>query len=334
MSAKPQNYFVITIDTEPDDQWQAPDASGRLPPFTFANTRGLQPLMRFFQERETPVTWMTSWSVAKDGASAALLARAAENGDEIAGHLHDWETPPFVSIDATHRPFIYEYDADLRRAKHEALLAAHRSAFGAAPVSYRAGRWGVDGLELQHLRELGYRIDSSIAPGIDFRDRFGLRQSGPDFRHWLRGWPQKPYQLDGLWQLPVSIVPLGWLGSGRLGARIGRWCGARAAHDNRLPLAQQLARMKMHDLVWLRPLKHPRPLLERAAHALAKRGDRIVNIMFHSSEAWLDGSPLSRTPQQVAALYGDLHSMITILKAHGLQPMTLRAAVDACAAEA
>ncbi len=86
----------------------------------------------------------------------------------------------------------------------------------------------------------------------------------------------------------------------------------------------------MHDLVWLRPLKHPRAALVQAAHALARRGDRIVNIMFHSSEAFLGTSPLSRTPEQVSALYDDLHAIIQVLKGHGLRPMTLTSAVDAC----
>lgn len=154
-----------------------PDPDGRLPAFSFANTRGLDRLEDFLHDLGVPATWMTSYSVARDPASARLLRRAAEEGDEVAGHLHGWETPPYAAVDRFSRPFIYEYAAGERLAKHRSLLAAHEDAFGARPVSYRAGRWGLDALEVQHLAELGYRIDSSI-PRRETRTRRLIRLCG------------------------------------------------------------------------------------------------------------------------------------------------------------
>lgn len=333
MKTAVKNYFVITVDTEPDDQWAPPGVDGKLPPFAFANTRGLAPLAEFFHELNVPVTWMASYSVAKDGPSAELLRKAAAEGDEIAGHLHGWETPPYIGVDRTHRPFMYEYEPGLRLAKHHALLDAHLEAFGTKPYSYRAGRWGVDELEYQHLASLGYGIDSSIPPGIDFRDRGGLSQLGPDFRPHLSGLPLRPYRLGQLWQLPVSIIPLGLLGSGPMAAAVARTTGDRAPASSKLAHSNILAALEINRLVWLRPLRHPRRELLRAARALARRGDRIVNIMFHSSEAYPGTSPISRTPEQVETLYGDLQAIIGVLQEHGLIPMTLRDAVAACTAE-
>ncbi len=98
--------LVITVDTEPDDQWAPPRPDGTLPPFTFANTRGLAPLIDACRRLEAPVTWMTSHGVARDEESARVLGRARDEGDEIAGHLHGWETPPFIAVDRASRPFI------------------------------------------------------------------------------------------------------------------------------------------------------------------------------------------------------------------------------------
>ena len=284
--------LVFTVDTEPDDQWAPPLVDGTLPPFGFANTRGLGPLVDFFRKRELPVTWMTSWSVARDEESAGVLRDAAAHGDEIAGHLHGWETPPFLDCDARHRPFIAEYEADVRLAKHRQLLAAHAEAFGRQPVSYRAGRWGLDAQELAHLVELGYRIDSSVPPGIDFRDRFGMKIAGPDFSAFASEAP-RPWREEPLWEVPASIV--------RMGGR----------------------------LTWIRPLKHPRAELSQATHALLERGAPVVNVMFHSSEAFVGTSPLSRRAEDVERLYGDLAAIIEAARAHGAIGHTLRDAVEA-----
>lgn len=318
--------LVFTIDTEPDDQWAPPGPDGTLLPFTFANTRGLGALIQFFRSRRLPATWMVSYAVARDRESAALLREAAWEGDEIAGHLHGWETPPFAHFDRGSRPFIAEYEEPLRLAKHRALVAAHEDAFSARPVSYRAGRWGVDEIELEHIAKLGYEIDSSVTPGIDFRDRAGLAARGPDFRAELRAAPG-PRRIGQLWQVPASIVPIGPLagatGLARMAARRdGRSAPARA-------LCRALAVTGLQEVIWIRPLKHPRAKLAQATRALLGRGAPVVNVMFHSSEAFAGTSPLSRRQEDVERLYGDLDAIIEAGRAHGALGRTLREAVAA-----
>jgi hypothetical protein len=316
--------IVFTVDTEPDDQWAPPLAGGTLPPFTFANTRGLGALRDFFRERHAPVTWMTSYSIARDAESARLLRGCARDGDEIAGHLHGWETPPYTGFDGVTRPFIGEYDAAVRLAKHQSLLAAHEEAFDARPVSYRAGRWGVDALELQHLAELGYTIDSSIPPGIDFRDRYGLHDPGPDFRSHLAGAP-RPYRVGSLWEVPASIAPIGILGRATAMARFAARRDDRAGANR--ALSRVLAATGAQELIWVRPLKHPRVKLVRATHALLRRGAPVINVMFHSSEAFPGTSPLSRRQEDVERLYGDLDAILRAAREHGAVARTLREAV-------
>jgi hypothetical protein len=316
--------LVFTIDTEPDDQWALPRGDGSLPPFTFANTRGLGPLIEFFRRRGLPATWMVSYSVARDRESVARLREAARGGDEIAGHLHGWETPPFAPFDPTSRPFIAEYDEPLRLAKHRALMAAHEEAFGTRPLSYRAGRWGVDEIELAHIASLGYTIDSSIPPGIDFRDRGGLAALGPDFRGEMSATP-RPRRLGPLWEVPASIVPLGPLAGATGLARMAARRDARSARAR--VLCRALAATRLQEVIWIRPLKHPRQRLVQATRALLRRGAPVVNVMFHSSEAFAGTSPLSRRPEDVERLYGDLDAIIEAGRAHGALGRTLREAV-------
>lgn len=325
--------LVFTVDTEPDDQWARALPDGSLPPFTFANTRGLGRLVDFFRRHDAPVTWMTSYSVARDPESARLLRAARANGDEIAGHLHGWETPPFTDFDRVSRPFIGEYDPAARLSKHRSLLAAHEDAFDARPVSYRAGRWGVDEIELQHLSELGYLIDSSIPPGIDFRDRAGLRQLGPDFRSYLKRDGLNPHRAGALWEVPASIVPLGLLNDGAAALALARVAGRRNEGSGAArALSGALAGLRLQRLVWIRPLKHPRAQLVEATHALLRRGVPLVNVMFHSSEAFPGTSPLSRHAEDVERLYADLEAIIAAARSHGAVARTLRGAVEAFAA--
>ncbi len=325
----PAPSLVITVDTEPDDQW-APPVGGRLPPFAFENTRNLGRLVAHARGLGVPVTWLTSYSVARDPQSAAVLRRAATGGDEIGGHLHGWETPPLVDIDRGARPFIYEYPVATRLDKHESVVAAHEDAFGARPRCYRAGRWAVDGQELEHLAALGYRIDSSVPPGIDFRDRWGLVAPGPDFRNHLAAGPSQPYRTGSLWEVPVSITPAGLLGTGAIGARVARLSGARRPADRASRWAYRaLDATGFHRLVWVRPLRHPRPLLVAATRSLLGRGARLLNVMFHSSEAWVGTSPISRTEADVERLLGDLTAIVTAARDAGAVPRTLSGAVAA-----
>jgi hypothetical protein len=169
------------------------------------------------------MTWMTSSSVARDRESAGPLRQAAREGDEIAGHLHGWEAPPFADIDRTSRPSLDEHDPAPRPAKHRSLLEALHDAIVPAPASDRSGRWGTDAPEIERLGRLGYRIDSGLAPGIDFRDRGGFRQLGPDVRRHLTAPPLGPHRVGSMWCGRCRSIPVDLGGNGpRIRSNRGR----------------------------------------------------------------------------------------------------------------
>jgi len=126
----------------------------------------------------------------------------------------------------------------------------------------------------------------------------------------------------------VSITPAGLLGAGPVGAHVARLAGGRGA-DQRASrfLYRTLDGCGLHRLVWVRPLKHPRPVLVAAARALARRGARVVNVMFHSSEAFAGTSPVSRTEEDVTRLHDDLTAIVGAVRQAGVVPRTLRDAV-------
>ena len=324
-----QASLVVTIDTEPDNQWSMPVPGGPARELTFANTRGLSRLVDFLDTLGAPGTWLTSYSVARDAESVRQLRRAAASGHEIGGHLHAWETPPFTDADTRAHPYIFEYDPAVRLAKLRSVTDALSDAFGARPVSYRAGRWGIDPIEMTNLAELGYRVDTSVVPGHDFSRSKGLTRGGPDFRRYLTASPAQPHRVGDLWEAPASATALGLLGPTSLGALLSRGLSYRLDLPSRLA-GRVLRETRLTGLVWVRPLLHTRSELVRAAVALAARGALIINVMFHSSEAYEGTSPRSRGSAQVERFYGDLGAIVEAVKSLGhVRPRTLRDAIAA-----
>jgi len=308
---------VLTIDTEPDNQWEH---DGRA--LTFANTRGLGRFIDFLHRLGAPATYLTSYSVARDAESARVLRDAAAAGDEIGGHLHGWETPPLTAADVRAHPYIYEYDPDVRLAKLRAMTTAVEDAFGVHPVSYRAGRWGLDDTEVQNLAELGYRYDTSVVPGHDFGRSRGFAHPGPNFRHYLAGAPLQPYRLGRLYEAPVSVTTLGMLGGGRVGAALARTFVYRPGWVPRA-ISKVMRGADVCRLVWVRPLKHPRADLVAAALQLVRRGARLINIMTHSSECFPGTAPHTRNEDDLKRLHGDIEAIVTAVRAVGVTPRTL-----------
>ena len=71
MSAARRPVLLVGIDTESDNQW---DAAARRTP-TFANTRGLDGLHTFFARHDVRPTYLVTYPVAEDPASADTLRR-------------------------------------------------------------------------------------------------------------------------------------------------------------------------------------------------------------------------------------------------------------------
>src|SRR3546814_6885075 len=101
-----------------------------------------------------------------------LFRSACRNGT----HLHPWVNPPFQEVVNATNSYPGNLPPELEHAKLAALTEAIAGAFGARPVVYKAGRYGVGPATAGILEALGYRIDVSVVPFTDFSD-----DGGPDF---------------------------------------------------------------------------------------------------------------------------------------------------------
>jgi len=284
-------FLLVGIDTEGDNQW---DAAARAEQ-RFENIYALPRLHALFARHGVRPTYVITYPVARDDASAHVLRELKRGGDcEIGAHHHVWETPPFSSEDVAR----HDYAANLPLRQFEAQLAsltgAIEDAVGKRPVSYRSGRFGFSAAHVAALENRGYRIESSVAPLF-----YEAHKRGPDFVEA----PLHPYFLaydsatrpgtSAVLEIPVSAAL-----NRRVPKRL-QYLYARAPKP--YTTRRVLRKLGVAHVRWLRPSYSSLEDMIGLAQDLSTTGQPVLNLLFHSSEAIVGGSPYNRTDGELTA---------------------------------
>ena len=309
----PPLFLLVGIDTEGDNQWDAAARANQ----RFENIYALPDLHDLFARHGVRPTYVVTHPVASDPRSADVLATLLERGDcEIGAHHHAWETPPFSAGDAARHP----YASTLPRAQFEAQLAslttAITNAVGRPPVSYRSGRFGFSAAHVAALEREGYLVESSVAPLF-----YERHKGGPEFVDA----PLEPYFLaydsavsagsSNVLEVPVSAAL-----NRRLPRMLARaWARAPMNYrTKRLLRAARLVRMR-----WLRPSYSSLEDMQGLARDLVRGEVPVLNLLFHSSEAIVGGSPYNRTQAELEAFRARLDRFLAYAtKDLGASPAT------------
>jgi peptidoglycan/xylan/chitin deacetylase (PgdA/CDA1 family) len=284
-------FLLVGIDTEGDNQW---DAAARLHQ-RFENLYALPRLHALFARHGVRPTYVITHPVARDERSADVLRGLLAGGDcEIGAHHHAWETPPCTEADVRRHPYASMLPRAQFEAQLEELTRAITAAVGRAPVSYRSGRFGFSADHVAALERCGYEVESSVAPLF-----YEAHKGGPEFVEA----PLRPYFLaydsatrpgsSRVLEVPVSAA---------LNRRLPKalqYAYARAPKPyttKRVLRALRLLRMR-----WLRPSYSSLDDMIALARDLARREEPVLNLLFHSSEAIVGGSPYNRTQAELDA---------------------------------
>jgi hypothetical protein len=176
----------------------------------------------------------------------------------------------------------------------EALTSTIEAAVGTRPVSYRSGRYGFDASHVAALERLGYQVDSSVAPLF-----YEAHKGGPDFVEA----PQRPYFLaydsatrpgsSDVLEVPVSSA---------LNRRLPRALQFAYARAPRPYTTKRVLRaLRLLRVRWLRPSYSSLEDMIALAKDLHARNEPVLNLLFHSSEAIVGGSPYNRTEAELDA---------------------------------
>lgn len=298
--------ILITIDTEGDDSWSRRSS---------VETRNASFLPRFQSLCENfgfKPTYLVTHEMAADRGFVKfgrdLIARGA---GEVGMHLHAWNSPPIrrlTSNDSWHQPFLIEYPEDEIREKIEVHTRFLEDVFGVKMLSHRAGRWAFNAFYADVLRELGFKVDCSVTPHVDWRSIKGDPDGagGTDYR----GFPEQHYWLSkgnialpgtsSLLEVPMTII-------NRSPAALTR---ATQACEGIFEFPDRVRRY-LWPLDWLRPNGSNLASMLRILDIAISQNRPYVEFMMHSSEFMPGGSPYFPSDESVENLYRDLYKLFS-----------------------
>jgi len=286
----PMPYLVVTIDTEIDSPEWKPEF-----PYSLKNIKAIPKLQDLFKKHGVRPTYLITYPVATNKESIDVLASARLEGAEIGAHLHPWTTPPFHSEKERYE-LSYPHLSDLEKEKLVNLTQAIRKTFGVRPISYRAGRYGVDDESFKILNELGYKVDSSVTPTMNWAN-----DGGPDFSKIKN---IQPYILEGILEVPISIAVKGmsFAGYSKLSPKI----------------KAILRKIGLVKTVWLRPSIFTFEEMKWLSDLILGKGDvkasdHVLNMMFHSNELMAGTSPYIKTEKEEKDFWEKLDKILDYL---------------------
>ena len=265
----------------------------------------LQPLLRQFRAKPT---YLLSPEIMRD--AQALEALVHLDGDaEFGTHLHgEFAEPGAYEPDVT-SAFQCHYDRETELLKLRYLTELFRSSFGRAPCSFRAGRFGIGPHSIGLLQDLGYTVDSSVTPYMDWK-RAGAPEASFRRASTQPYWPvldnpeRAAAHAGKLLEVPVTIRPSLLAGI----PVINRWVEPR----------------------WLRPTRGSVARLVEVAreeinHARSSRPGRpvVLNCMFHNVEIVPQASPYATNEAEADAILKRLAGLLAFAEREGIRSLGL-----------
>lgn len=262
--------LLVIVDTEEEFDWSQPHARENTSVGAISAQERAQEI---FARHGIVPTYVIDYPVAATPSAVATLKSFADRGQcRIGAHLHPWVNPPHREAVNAYNSYPGNLPPDLEREKLEILTAAIAEGFGASPVVYKAGRYGVGPATARTLEELGYLIDVSVVPFTSFAD-----DGGPDFAQ--AGFHPSWFGAgNNLLEIPLSC---GFHGALReLGPSLFPWVSGAAGMRLRLPGI--LARSGLLERIRLTPEGVDLAANIRLARSLHEQGSRVFSFTYHS----------------------------------------------------
>ncbi|MGC1275479.1 MAG: polysaccharide deacetylase family protein [Planctomycetaceae bacterium] len=296
--------LVVTVDTEEEGLW-----GGRFRAVgnTTQNLRSLPRFQELCDRFDVRPTYLIDAPVVDDAWAVERLG-AWQNDDrcEVGAHCHPWCNPP-LNGDADERSsYLCNLSEELQRGKLEWLTETIEARLGRRPTSFRAGRYGLDGLGAMILADLGYLVDSSVIPFTNYSSNGGPNFDGaPAVPYWIGDDLRRPAATGRLREVPVTV------GYSR--------CNFEAAHSlrtragkrpwSRLRSVGILDRIGIARRIKLSPEQAAVRDLNRLAGNCIARGAPCLVLMFHSSSLMAGGSTYVRDVEALERFYARLEGV-------------------------
>ncbi len=310
--------FLLVIDTEEEFDWSAPfSRDSRSVTIAAAMDRG----QHYFTDAGVRPLWVVDYPVIDDPDAGAMLAHwQSEGRADIGAHCHPWVNPPHIETVSARNSFAGNLPEATERAKLTVLRDRIAKVTGKRPIAFRAGRYGIGPNTGAILRDLGFRIDTSVRSRFDYR-----AQHGPNFG----AMPLVPWRAgpDGaLIELPLSTAYTGALAP---------WGGSLQPLVSQIrPIGGALARTGLFQRVPLTPEGVTSNEAMAAVDRLIQDGLRLLLFSFHSPTLARGHTPYVRDDADLRAFYRWWDIVLAHLARRGIAPATQDEVLAACDAGA
>lgn len=283
-SPEQQPQLLVVVDTEEEFDWHA---GPRRENTSVQAMAALDRVQTIFNEYGIRPCYVVDYPVASQADGYRLLKQYFLAGQcDIGAHLHPWVNPPFDEALTTVNMYPGNLSPDLERAKLQTLRDTIRRTFGVQPHVYKAGRYGFGPHTETILRDLGFDIDLSACPPVDYR-----ADGGPDYREF--GAHPFWFGSDRLLEIPVTGAFVGWAGPVsrplyELAQRLKRWHAPGV-----------LSRLSAVDRLMLSPEGFTHKEHRDITESLMARGVRTFTWSFHSPSVMPGKTPYVRTEQEL-----------------------------------
>ena len=298
-------YFVITIDTEADNQWDSNHECST------ENVKYLPRFQELAEKYEFKPTWLTTYEMADDADFVSYFKKKQNDKlCEIGMHLHAWNTPPAFKLknETGERSYLIEYPSDIMEKKIKMLDELLTKKFGVKPVSHRAGRWAMNDEYFQILNKYGYKVDCSVTPHINWSNSLGFTGiPGSNYANYAEN---QSYIKNNILELPMTIRKVHQLQFERIHS-IRNFFG-------------EMKRFVIGRYQWMRPDKSLNFSGLKRIIKKSSRKNEYIMFMIHSSELMPGGSPNFENEDEINKLYTIIEKCFSCAKKEGYVGITLR----------
>ncbi len=260
----------VVIHTEEEFDWDKAHARDEI---GVEHMRHIDRAQEVFDAFGIVPNYVIDYPVASQPLGYDTLRRYQHDGRAVIGaHLHPWVSPPLTETLSRANTYPGNLPRALEYEKLRVLTETIERNFGQRPVTYLAGRYGNGPNSAAILEELGYEVDISIAPPIDYSG-----DGGPDYS----GYSAAPFWFGTerrLLALPGGGCYAGWLR--KAGTPFYRLITRPALRWARLPAIT--SRLRAFERIRLSPEDYTLAEMQRMTRAMLDDGLRIFVFSFHS----------------------------------------------------
>jgi len=314
--------FILTIDTEGDNQW----TFGKK--LTVENIKFIPRFQQLCNKYFIKPTYLVTSEVCDDAFAKEIFTDYLHADiAEIGSHLHSWTTPPFQDRNGYRyndfeHPFVIELSKDLLKEKLKYLTNQIEDSFGIHPQSFRSGRYGFNEYLARILAENSYLVDSSVTPYMNWSGCQGIKggEGGPDF---LDSTPlpyEYKYAHGSLIEIPVTILPTKFPLNRNKKIAVHYFRNVNSS----IPLRIFRKLLFQNQPLWLRPYPWMNiNMFDNILGEAQKMQLPYVVMMFHSSELMPGCSIYRTTKNDVENLYNLLERFFILLHEKKIASVTL-----------